>query len=162
FGPGTPDLGVPRVRTPLRTRLLGCSRARPDGQLRLPNRPGRRQGVGQPPVGVSARLSVVADEVEGGGARGEPYPTGAFPTFEGRPPVPARSGICGPEGEESEEEDFDDQQGDERAPCTSWGSSLRLSLERRVEEWRWDDAVWPPDRRTCASATPEWSRLPGG
>src|SRR5699024_2854143 len=116
FGPGTPDLGVPRVRTPLRTRLLGCSRARPDGQLRLPNRPGRRQGVGQPPVGVSARLSVVADEVEGGGARGEPYPTGAFPTFEGRPPVPARSGICGPEGEESEEEDFDDQQGDERAP----------------------------------------------
>src|SRR5699024_9599576 len=47
---------------------------------------------------------------------GEPYPTGASPTFEGRPPVPARSGICGPEGEESEEEDFDDQQGDERAP----------------------------------------------
>src|SRR5699024_12473833 len=81
---------------------------------------------------------------------------------DGRPPVPARSGICGPEGEESDEEHFDDQQGDERAPCTSWGSALRLSLELRVEEWRWDDAVWPPDRRTCASGTPEWSRLPGG
>src|SRR5690625_5206239 len=99
---------MPSVRTPLRTRLPRQGRTRPDGQLRLPNRPGRRQEVGQPPVGGEC-------EAQRGRRRGRRWwgargavPHGRVPDFRGSAagPSPVRGWWSrGGEGEEDRDEE---------------------------------------------------------